>query len=52
MSYNQRERMLQLEINKLIDNERDDFSLASVQRKLNQAHDVPSQAHSSPTAAL
>ena len=37
MSYGQRERMLQLEINKLIDNNTDELSQSSIKRKLNYA---------------
>lgn len=35
MSYGQRERMIQLEINNLIENKEDGISMASLQRKLN-----------------
>ena len=35
MSNAERERLLQLEINNLIDGSNDDMSLASIQRKLN-----------------
>ena len=40
MSYGQRERMLQLEINKLIDNNTDELSQSNIKQKLNYAVDA------------
>ena len=54
MSYGQRERMLQLEINKLIDNNTDELSQSNIKQKLNYAVDAynSSLAQSTPKRDL